>query len=65
MKKIKNSQPQTSNQASNVLVLIKKKSVSKKRTDLVNSQTYKLLQEVKNLVISEENNVQNVQKMTI
>ena len=65
MKKIKNSQPQTSNQASNVLVLIKKKSVSKKRTDLVNSQTYKLLQEVKNLVISEENNVQNVKKMTI
>ena len=65
MKKIKNSQPQTSNQASNVLVLIKKKSVSKKRTNLVNSQTYKLLQEVKNLVISEENNVQNVQKMTI
>ena len=65
MKKIKNSQPQTSNQASNVLVLIKKKSVSKKRTDLVNSQTYKLLQEVKNLVISEENNVQNVQKMNI
>ena len=28
----------------------------------VNSQTYELLQEVNNLEISEENNVQNVQK---
>ena len=65
MKKINNNQSQTSNQASNVLVLIKKKSVSKKCTNLVNSQRYKLLQEVKNLVISEENNVQNVQKMNI